>query len=271
MSDPLIPFSFAVITATVFGALIGSFLNVIVWRVPQGMSIVRPGSACPNCEHALAWYDNVPVLSWLLLGARCRYCREPISARYPLVELATAASFGGIVMGAYAGVVPAVTLPVLLYWAAVGIALALIDLDHHRLPLVIVTPSYVVTAVLLLLASVLTGDYSRLLVAGIGLLALGGLYLALALTKPGAMGGGDVRLAGVLGMLLGWFGVPELIVGGFSAFLIGGVVGVALMLARRAGRKSGIPFGPSMLAGAAVGIFAGAPLSHLYLSLVGLA
>lgn len=270
MSDPLIPVWFGVVVATLFGALIGSFLNVVVWRVPQGLSIVRPGSACPGCGHALAWYDNIPVLSWLILRAKCRYCSAPISSRYPLVEIATAASFGGIVWATYAGFVSVVTLPVLLYWAAIGIALALIDLDHHRLPLVIVTPSYVVTAVLLTLASVLTGDYARLLVAAIGLIVLGGLYLALAVAKPGAMGGGDVRLAGVLGMLLGWFGVSELIVGGFSAFLIGGVIGTALIIIRRAGRKSGIPFGPSMLAGAAVGVFAGSPLAGMYLSLVGL-
>lgn len=271
MTDPLIPAWFAIPVAAVFGALIGSFLNVVIWRVPQGMSIVRPGSACPHCGHAIAWYDNLPVLSYLILRGRCRRCGARISLRYPAVELLTALAFAGVVAGAYGAVYPAAILPLLLYWTAAGIALALIDLDHHRLPDVITLPSYAVSAVLLVLATALTGEPARLISAGVGLVALGGLYLLLALGWRDGMGWGDVKLAGALGLTLGWLGWPQLIVGGFSAFVIGGIVGAVLIATRKAGRKSGVPFGPFMIIGAWTGVFAGAAIADLYLSAVGLA
>ncbi len=256
--------------AFVFGALIGSFLNVVIWRVPRGLSVVRPPSACPTCGHRLAGYDNIPIVSFLVLRGRCRSCGARISARYPLVEAGTALAFALVVGAAYLGLFPAAVLPALLYWAAVGIALTLIDFDHHRLPNAIVLPSYIVTAALLLLASVLTGDYGRLLTAAIGVIALGGLYWVLAVAYPGGMGFGDVKLAGALGMLLGWLGWAHLIVGGFSAFLLGGLFGLLLMAARRATRKSRVPFGPFMLAGAWVGILAGTAIAEFYLTVTGI-
>lgn len=267
----LLPWWFTIAFLVVLGALIGSFLNVVVWRVPQGMSIVRPPSACPQCGHEIAWYDNIPILSWLVLGGKCRNCKARISARYPLVEAATAVAFGVVGAGAYLGGYPAALLPALLYWAAIGIALTLIDLDHHRLPNVIVLPSYIVTAVLLVLASVLIGDYARLLTAAIGCAVLFALYWILAMAYPGGMGFGDVKLAGALGMLLGWLGWAPLVVGAFSAFLLGGLIGALLMIGRRATRKSRIPFGPFMLIGAAVGVFAGVGIANLYLTATGIA
>lgn len=270
MTDPLLPAWYAITVAAVFGALIGSFLNVVVWRVPRGVSIVRPGSACPACERPIAWYDNLPVISYLVLRGKCRACAAGISVRYPLVELVTAAAFAGVTVGVYAGSFPSAILPLMLFWAAAGIALALIDLDHHRLPDSITLPSYAVTLVLVILGSVLIDDWIRMLSAGVGLVSLGALYLVLAVGWRGGMGGGDVKLAGVLGLMLGWLGWPQLIVGGFSAFVIGGIVGAVMMAAGRATRKSGLPFGPFMLIGAAVGIFAGPALADLYLSAVGL-
>ena len=269
MSDVL-PWWLIIPLVGLLGALIGSFLNVVVWRVPQGMSIVHPPSACPECGHRIAWHDNVPVVSWLLLRGRCRSCGARISVRYPLVEAGTAVAFALTAWGAYAPWYPAALLPVLLYWAAIGIALTLIDLEHHRLPNAIVLPSYVVTAVLLVLASVLTGDYGRLLTALIGAVALFAFYWILARSYPGGMGFGDVKLAGSLGMLLGWLGWGALIVGGFSAFVLGGVVGLALMVGGRASRKTRIPFGPFMLLGAAVGVFAGNAIADLYLTITGI-
>lgn len=267
----LLPWWFIVAVLTVLGALVGSFLNVVVWRVPQGLSVVRPPSSCPSCGHRIAWYDNIPVLSYLVLRGRCRNCRAGISARYPLVEAATAVFFAVVTLGAFAGWYPLALLPVLLYWAAISVALALIDIDHHRLPNVIVLPSYVVTAILLLLASVVTGEYSRLLTAAIGCVALFALYWILAVAYPGGMGFGDVKLAGALGMLLGWLGWAQLIVGGFSAFLLGGLLGAILMIGNRATRKSRIPFGPFMLAGAWVGVFVGGGIAAAYLTLTGIA
>ncbi|WP_448629394.1 prepilin peptidase [Cellulomonas soli] len=131
------------------GLAVGSFLNVVIWRVPQGMSVVRPPSACPRCEHPIRGRDNVPVLSWLLLRGRCRDCRAPISIRYPLVETATGILF--VASGLFAG--PTWVLPALLYLVSITVALVLIDIDTRRLPDTIVLPSYLVTLALLSLAS----------------------------------------------------------------------------------------------------------------------
>jgi leader peptidase (prepilin peptidase)/N-methyltransferase len=206
------------------------------------------------------------VLSWLVLRGRCRHCGERISARYPLVELCTALLFGLIAW--HLG--PVWELPAFLYLAAIAVALSLIDIDVHRLPNAIVLPSYVVVAALLLIPAAVDGrwdDYLRAAVAGAVLFAV---YFLLAFIYPAGMGFGDVKLAGVLGAYLGWFGWGVLVVGGFLGFLLGGVVGGALMAVRRAGRKSKIPFGPFMLAGALVAVFFGHSLADLYLDVVGL-
>ena len=276
---------YAVILLGVLGAAIGSFLNVVVYRVPQGLSIVHPPSACPACGHAIRARDNVPVLSWLVLRGKCRDCRAPISARYPLVESGTAVFFVLVGWWELAGLIEnpvsmistatavsvALSLAAFLYLAAVSIALALIDLDVHRLPNKIVLPAYVVGAVLLGSAALITGDYERLLGAGIGLAALWLAYFLMAILYPGGMGFGDVKLAGVLGLFLGWLGWGPLIVGSFAAFFLGGVFAVGLLVTRRVTRKGGIPFGPWMLLGAWVGIFAGDTLWSSYLALFGLA
>lgn len=250
-----------------FGLLIGSFLNVVIYRVPAGLSISHPPSACPRCGHRIRPWDNVPVLSWLLLRGRCRDCSAPISVRYPLVEVGTAVLFG--LVGAWTGL--SWTLPLLVYTTGLGVALALIDLDVHRLPDALVLPSYPVVAALLLLAAANPGGVARwgaLVGAVIGGAVLGGLYLLLAVVRPGGMGWGDVKLAGLLGLVLGFLGWGALVIGGFSAFLLGGVVGLALMAIGRAGRRSKIPFGPWMILGAALGAPWGNELWAAYLSMV---
>jgi leader peptidase (prepilin peptidase) / N-methyltransferase len=249
------------VVCAAFGLLIGSFLNVVIWRVPRGESLVSPPSHCPVCDNAVRPRDNVPVLSWLVLRGRCRDCDAPISSRYPLVEAGTALVFA--VLAARIGFEP--ELPAFLYLGAVGVALALIDLDVKRLPNAIVLPSYAVAGVLLGVAAVFGHDWSSYLRAVLGMAALFGLYFVLALVYPAGMGFGDVKLAGVLGLYLGWLGWGEVVSGGFLGFLFGGVVGGALMVARRAGRKSQIPFGPFMLAGAFAAILWGGALADLYL------
>lgn len=253
--------------AGLLGLVVGSFLNVVVHRVPAGRSVVRPRSACPACGHEVRARDNVPVVSWLVLRGRCRDCGAPISARYPLVELGTGVLFAATFLVLEARGQLAV-LPAALFLAAISIALAAIDLDTRRLPNAIVLPAYPVLAVLLVLASALHGDWWALARAGIGGVALWVLYFLVMVAKPGGMGFGDVKLAGLLGGVLGWFGWGSLVVGAFAAFLVGGLFSVVLMLAGRAGRKSAIPFGPWMLLGAWIGIFVGEPLWGAYLGIL---
>jgi leader peptidase (prepilin peptidase)/N-methyltransferase len=245
------------------GLVVGSFLNVVVWRVPRGESVVRPPSHCPNCDAPVRPRDNIPVLSWLLLRGRCRDCSTRISGRYPAVEAGTAVIFALLAWKIGTDWV----LPAFLYLGAVGLALALIDLDVRRLPNVLTLPSYVVGAVLLTAASALSGSWGALGRAAIGMAALYAFYFLLAIIKPGGMGFGDVKLAGVLGMYLAYLGWGVLIVGAFLGFLLGGVGGILLMIFRKAGRKSTIPFGPYMLAGALLAILFGASLAKAYTDL----
>ncbi|MCW2502041.1 MAG: prepilin peptidase [Actinomycetia bacterium] len=252
------------VLASIAGLAIGSFLNVVIHRVPRGESVVAPRSRCPHCQTPIAPRHNVPVLSWLLLRGKCAHCRGPISVRYPLVELATAALFAGITLRF--GATPA--LPAYLYLAAISVALALIDLDVKRLPDAIVKPSYLVGIVLLVPAVLAGGDWRGGLRALAAMAVLWAFYLVLWLIYPAGMGWGDIKLAGVLGLYLGWLGWGSLLVGAFAAFLLGGVMSTVLLVARRAGRKSMIPFGPFMLAGALVAVFAAAPLSHWYVALL---
>jgi leader peptidase (prepilin peptidase)/N-methyltransferase len=273
------------VLAGVLGLVIGSFLNVVVHRVPAGLSVVRPASACPTCGHAIRRRDNVPVLSWLALRGRCRDCGVRISKRYPLVEAATGGLFVVVTLlvlaapwspaadgatGASADVHALVVLVAYLYLMAISVTLALIDLDTHTLPNRIVLPAYVVMPVLLLTASVLSGDWAAAGRGAAGAVVLGGAYLVLAVAVPGGMGFGDVKLAGVLGLALAYLGWGPLAVGSFGAFLLGGIFAIALVAVRRAGRRSGIPFGPWMLVGAWLGIALGPPLWATYLGLLGL-
>jgi leader peptidase (prepilin peptidase)/N-methyltransferase len=159
-------------------------------------------------------------------------------------------------------------LPAYLFFASIGIALTAIDLDVKRLPNAIVYPTYVVLAVLLTGASVLEGSLQPLLRAAVGAAALFTFYLGLVLAYPGGMGLGDVKLAGVIGAALGFLSYPAVVIGAFAAFLIGGLAGVALMALRRADRRTAVPFGPSMVAGALVAIFASSPLASAYVHLL---
>lgn len=268
------------------GLLIGSFLNVVVWRLPRGESLSHPGSHCPQCGHAIRWWDNVPVVSWAVLRGRCRDCSEPISTRYPLVELATGFFFAGVALWVLRsadasgsglsqisdGELAALSLTLLafLYLAAITVALALIDLETHTLPNKVVLPAYIVAGALLAAASILVGDWAQLLRAAIAMAAMFIAYLVMAIAYPGGMGFGDVKLAGVLGLYLGWLGWGSLLIGAFAAFVLGGLFSVILLALRKATRKSGIPFGPWMLVGAWVGIFLGEFLWQSYLSLFGL-
>ncbi|GAA2678976.1 prepilin peptidase [Actinoplanes palleronii] len=251
---PLAPL---LVIAGVLGLAIGSFLNVVIHRVPRDESLVHPGSHCPNCGHTIRNRHNVPVLGWLLLRGRCADCNTPISARYPLVEAGTAVLF--VAVAARFGW--SWELPGYLYLAAIAIALALIDLDVMRLPNKIVLPSYPVAVALLVPAALLTGDPGALLRGAVAAVLL---YLLYRLLGAWGMGGGDVKLAPLLGFYLGWLGWGAVAIGAFAGFLLGGLAGAVLLLTRSAGRKSRIPFGPYMLAGAFLAVFAAVPISDWY-------
>lgn len=268
-TDPTL-LAFVVVAAGLFGLIVGSFLNVVVHRVPAGLSVVRPPSACPRCGSPVRPRDNVPVLSWLLLRGRCRDCGEPISARYPVVEAATGLAFAFVVLAVLTSGPTPWVVPALLYLAAISIALTLIDVDVRRLPDAIVLPSYPVVLGLLALASVAEGDLWSLARAALGALAGYGFYLMLWFVYPAGMGMGDVKLAGVLGMVLAWYGWAELVVGGFAGFLLGGVIGILLIATGRGTRKTLIPFGPYMIVGAWLAIGFARPVTSWYLGLAGL-
>jgi leader peptidase (prepilin peptidase)/N-methyltransferase len=252
------------VVAAVLGLAVGSFLNVVIYRVPRDQSLLRPGSRCTHCQAAIRPWHNVPVLSWLVLRGRCAHCHRGISPRYPLVEAGTALLF--VAVTARFGVTPA--LAAYLYLAAVAVALTMIDLDVRRLPNVIVLPSYLVGALLIMPAAAARAGWSSAARGLVAMAALTAFYLALRFLYPGGMGLGDVKLAGLLGLYLGWLGWNSVWIGTFSGFLLGGLVGAVLLVTRRADRKTAIPFGPFMLAGAMLALFIAGPITTWYGSLL---
>jgi len=250
----------------VLGLIIGSFLNVVIWRVPRGESVVSPPSHCPRCDAAISPRDNVPVVSWLLLRGACRHCGERISARYPAVELLTGVVFAGL--AARLGYDWA--LPAFLYLGGVCVALALIDLDTKRLPNVLTLPSYVVGTVLLGAAALADGEPRLIVRALSGMAVMYGFYFLLAFIYPAGMGFGDVKLAGVLGLYLGWLGWGEVVVGTFLGFLLGGLFAVVTLALGKTSRKTAVPYGPFMVAGTFLAVFVGGAIADAYLRVSGL-
>jgi leader peptidase (prepilin peptidase) / N-methyltransferase len=244
----------AITFAAALGAALGSFLNVVAHRLPIGESLVKPRSRCPGCGAQIASYDNVPVLSWLVLRGRCRSCGERISARYPAIELTAAVVFAAIV--AVRGFDAQLLLELPL--AASLIALAAIDLEHRLLPNKIVYP--LAAWGLVGTALVDRGDVVSHLIAGAaGFLAL---FLA-ALAYPGGMGMGDVKLAGAMGLYLGTALAPAMLI----ALLSGSVVGVAIMVREGASaRKKAVPFGVFLALGGVAALLVGPDLVELYRS-----
>jgi leader peptidase (prepilin peptidase)/N-methyltransferase len=251
--------AFAVVVAAILGLMIGSFLTVVVDRVPKKESIVSPRSRCPGCGAAVRVRDNVPVLSWILLRGRCRDCGEPISVRYPLIELGTGAAFVAIALVYDDAYVAAM----LAAFAAIQIAVAAIDLELRIIPNRIMYPAYPVFAVVIVVGWLLDRplDPAR---AGIGLLAYGGFYLIVAMISPRGLGMGDVKLAGLIGLVLGSLGLRYVGVAAAAAILSGGLGGIAALLLGK-GRKSAIPFGPYLAAGALVAVVWGEPIASWYL------
>ena len=241
-----------VLMATLLGAVAGSFLNVVAYRVPRHESLVSPPSHCTACGTPVKPYDNVPMLSWLLLRGHCRACRTPISARYPLVEAATALLCVGVVLERHS----LNGLGLLLVLVLVPVAL--IDFDYHLIPNRITAPAAVLAVVL---GSVLNwpGEPERLIAGA----AAGGFFLLAAMCYPRGMGMGDVKLAGLLGLLLGRAVAPAI----FTALIVGVLVGIVMFLraAPDKRREAGIPFGPFLALGGLVGLYAGNAIVAAYL------
>lgn len=238
--------------AGLLGAAVGSFGNVVVHRVPLGMSLADPPSACPACGTPITPRDNVPVVSYLLLRGRCRACGERISVRYPLVEAGVTALW----------VISVLRFEELEVAAFVALAstvlglVALIDLEHRRIPNVIVLPATVAALVWVFGVAAAGRDWGLLIRAaacGAGFFAV---LLVIALVS-GGMGFGDVKLAGFIGVVTGRFGIGMAVAGALGGFLAGGIFAVALLATRRSGRKDTLAFGPWMAVGCVVVLFVG--------------
>ena len=245
----------AIVLVAVLGAAVGSFLNVVIHRLPRRESVVRPRSRCPACGAQLAGRDNVPVISWLVLRGRCRSCGVAISPRYPLVELATAAAFA--VVAALNGI--ELDLLWQLPLVAALLAAGAIDLEHRIIPNRLVTPMTLWGAATAL--ALRLDELPELAIAGGGAFAF---LLVTALINPAGMGMGDVKLAGGMGLYLGASIAPAMVV----AFLAGSLVGIGIIAVKGgAGRKTGVPFGPFLALGGIVGLLAGPELIDAYRSL----
>src|SRR6188472_1735826 len=240
--------------AAVFGAIVGSFLNVVAYRLPRKESLSHPPSRCPHCETPIKPYDNVPVLGWLWLRGKCRACKAPISPRYPLIEALTGllCALCVLVYGADNDVWAPLLFVLLL------VPITLIDLEHHIIPNVLTGIGAVGAIVLLVLF-----DSDSIVEHLIAATAAGGFFLLAAIVYPAGMGMGDVKLAAVMGLFLGRAVVPAI----FAALLFGTAVGVAIIAryGAKEGRKKGIPFGPWLAAGSLVGLFAGDQIVDWYL------
>ena len=253
-----------VLLAAVLGLAVGSFLNVVIYRVPRQESIVSPGSHCPSCSTPIKGRHNVPVFSWLILRGRCHSCHDRISVRYPLVEAGTALLFAAITMRFGLSL----QLPAYLYLAAIGVCLALIDVDVRRLPDSIVLPSYVVSLLLLLPAGAqgAGGTVAIRAVAGMGALLV--LFFALAAAYPNGLTFGDVKLAGLVGLYLGWLSWSALFLTAVGSLLIAAVTGLTVVVTRNASRYIAIPLAPCLLGAGVLSVLVAAPLTSWYGSLL---
>jgi len=251
------------IFAFIFGAVVGSFLNVCICRLPKNESIVFPPSHCPTCDYRIPWYDNVPIISYLILRGKCRSCNSRISIQYPLVELVTAL----LTLFLFMRFGPTFVFLVLFLFCSAMVVVTFIDLEHQIIPDVISLPGIVAGFIFSFFIPQI-GWLNSL----IGIVVGGGsLWLVASgyelLTKKEGMGGGDIKLLAMMGAFFGWKAIPFII---FVSSLVGSVIGVTVMLIRKKDAKLAIPFGPFLALGAVLYIFFGSQLIHLYLSLSGI-
>ncbi len=270
---PFMPetFRFWTISFFVFGACIGSFLNVCIWRIPRGESLISPPSRCPKCGHPLSWYENIPMISWLFLMGRCRSCKAPITARYFIVELMTALLFSMLFIKAYTFAEPLTILPAYFLMASLAITTAFIDCELRIIPN---ETTYTGMIAGLLFAGLFpetwqVSTWTGSLALSAAAFAVSGGFMALAalagkfIFKREALGWGDVKYIAAVGACLG---VPAAFFAVFAGSLIGAVAG--LLIALKKGRRRPIAFGPFLAAGAVAWMLFGMPVLKAYLSLV---
>ncbi|HEX9696369.1 MAG TPA: prepilin peptidase [Actinomycetota bacterium] len=251
--------------AALFGLLFGSFLGLVVYRVPRRESLLRPRSRCPACGTELRVIDNVPVVSWLLLRGRCHACKARISARYPAAEALTAALWALAVarLGVCDGCRPMDAIAFLPFlWALV--ALSLIDLEHKLIPNRLLYPALAAGIVFVAIAAGTGPGWGAFGRAAGGAAASFAVFNVIHFISPGGMGYGDVRLSALIGLYLGYLGWGRIYAGFLVGFLLGAVVGLLLMLVGKAGRKTAVPFGPFLAAGAVISTFWGQSIVNLW-------
>lgn len=244
----------------VLGAIFGSFANVIIYRLPREESIVKPGSHCYSCKKPVKWYDNIPIFSWFILRGKCRNCKAPFSIRYPIVELITAVLFA--LSYHYAGL--SWTLLEHLIFVFGLVVCTFIDLDHMILP-----DEFTLSGIVIGLVGAALNPQREFLDALFGMLMGGGFlwgmaYVYYLLTKQEGMGGGDIKLLAWIGAIIGWKGIPFVIM---MSAIIGSVVGIAFAAKQKAGLKTMIPFGPYLALGAILYLFGGETIALWYLDL----
>ncbi len=245
-----------ILFAFIIGAAVGSFLNVVILRLPaEGESIVFPASRCPKCRHALQWYDNIPIVSFIVLKKRCRYCEAPISWQYPLIELVMALLSVALLFKF--GLT--IALPIYFLFSAALLAVIVIDFYHQIIPDVISLSGIVIGFVCSFFNPVVTWQQS-----GLGLLIGGGALYAVAagyylFTKREGMGGGDIKLIAMIGAFLGWQSLPFVI---FGSSVLGAIVGLGAMVKQKKGGKTMIPYGPFLSAAALLYMFFREPLNY---------
>jgi leader peptidase (prepilin peptidase)/N-methyltransferase len=246
----------------IFGALVGSFLNVCICRMPKNESVVSPPSHCPRCDYRIHWYDNIPLISYLLLHGKCRGCGSRISWQYPLVELLN----GLLTLALFLRFGPTVSFPVLFLFCSALVVITFIDLEHQIIPDEISLPGVVIG----FLCSFVLPDLSWL-ESLLGILLGGGILLLVAygyqwLTGKDGMGGGDIKLLAMMGAFLGWKSVLFIL---FASSLTGSVIGITMMMVQKKDTKLAIPFGPYLASGAVLYIFFGRQIIAWYLNLGG--
>jgi prepilin signal peptidase PulO-like enzyme (type II secretory pathway) len=252
----------------IIGLLIGSFLNVVIFRLKAGTQFVKGRSICPHCKHVLSWRELIPLLSWLIQGGRCRHCRKPISLQYPAVEALTAALF----ILTYLTHVPSTysdLLILLLWWYIIAsfIILAVYDLRWYLLPDKVLLPIIVPAAVMIIAEAIITGSASVAYGPVVAAVVVGGFFYSLAAVSRGKwMGGGDIKLVFIIGLLLG---IQKTAVAMVIAFISAAIIGVALIASHLKSRKDVIPFGPFLIAGTLVAYIYGGSIIHWYLNISG--